>query len=83
VPVVSAYKRAKDSVITVRCHTRSLSQIRQSKATAGYRWFAAPLAKKETLALTANAPEEPKAAKEPKNIEFYGILQKTGNPLFV
>src|SRR5450755_2207213 len=33
VPVVSAYTRAKDSVTTVRCPTRSPSQIRQSQAS--------------------------------------------------
>src|SRR5258708_645358 len=38
-PVVSAYTRAKGSVITVRCHTRSLSQIRHSQAPRPRRDF--------------------------------------------
>jgi hypothetical protein len=41
-PVVSAYTRAKDSFPTVRCPTRSLSQIRQSKHPAAAGFFYEP-----------------------------------------
>jgi hypothetical protein len=38
-PVVSAYARAKDSFTAVRCPTRSLSQISQSKHPAAAGFF--------------------------------------------
>jgi hypothetical protein len=48
-PVVSAYTRAKDSFTAFRCHTRFLSQIRQSKHPAPQRDF---------LRHTASPPQE-------------------------
>jgi hypothetical protein len=70
-PVVSAYTRAKDSLTAVRCHTRSLSQIRQSKHPAPAGFFYEPhRASKRSRAFLANGVDhetELDAAIPPKN----------------
>jgi hypothetical protein len=82
-PVVSAYTRAKDGVTTVRCPTRSLSQIRQHNhpAPAGFflrfppcfpahlHYFAAASnAARTGASRIANARKQPKRS---NFIEFY------------
>jgi hypothetical protein len=59
-PVVSAFTRAKDSFTTVRCHTRSLSQIRQSNHPAPQRDFlcqpASPRSQAFSTCIQSNCP---------------------------